>query len=593
MYNSIVHTFSLLQKLDLRVCDTQISFYGGLFDIIEHFMLHTRLHDRIKSAKLAPSGVTSDKTLTTTETTTIERQQQHIADIMALLTPSTLKIRVDNTEIKSHDRHNSFHYHALLQHVEVKSEKFKLSSSSSFSHIRVSNLRIYTPDSEVLYVKEVVADARLLSDGVVSVGARVDCANVTYIHDDIYGWFRKIILAGVKSNRTELILRAFEILHEMNIELIKSSLVQGMFDGIILNFFLELNDCALVLQLNDSHVSSLNVAKVKFNLRQTAAKVRQTQAYEDILADLIFRMRHWSFEVVNQGQLCWYLGRKFDYAAKKGSYVRGSVLYAQNAFVSLSTIDNVETNLKIFLRANTARLEYSSKLTQYVIQSIRSIREFVDLFDKLKSKTKQSDSGREQQHPEMCVTAEDAKRPKKVLLDLQAEDVSIFFINRHEVCIFFSLSQVTSYDLKILQLDSLHIATVDFTKCDSIYDLNELSTTHVSTERLIVKFTAPDGHIQMEVDFNQTFDVMWNAYCLRHWASIVRDIRRFVRKIRTTCDIEQPSMSFHIPRNLPLGLDIKKIKNIAIKHSDCNVENILSFLGDVTNGNLFFYQYFN
>lgn len=552
-------------------------------------MLHTKLHESIKkSTKIVSTESKGDKTSNESEV----KAHEHNSNALKILTPSTLKIRVDNTEIKSLDRHNSFHYHLLLQHIEVKSEKFKLSSSSSFSHIRLSNLRIYTPDNEVLCAKDIVADARMLNDGVVSIGARVDCANVVYIHDDIYGWFKKIILAGIKSNRSELILRAFEIMHEMNIELIKSKLVQEIFDGIITNLFLELNDCAMVLQLDDHRVSSLNVAKVKFNLRQTASKIRQTPAYEDILADLIFRKRHWSFEVVNQGQFCWYLGRKFDYFTKKGTYVRGSVLYAQNAFISLSSIDNSETSLKIFLRANTARLEYSSKLTYYVIQSIRNIREFVDLFGKLKSKKavdKILDDS-EQQNPE--ISNEELARPKKVLLDLQAENVSLFFINRHEVCIFFSLSKVTSYDLKILQLDSLHIATVDFTKCDSIYDLNELSTTHVSTERLIVKFSAPDGQIQMEIDFNLKFDVMWNAYCLRHWASIVRDIRRFARKIKSTCGIQTQS-NFQLPRQLPLGLDIKKIRNIAIKHSDCNVENILSFLGDITSGNLFFYQYFN
>lgn len=564
------------------VSDTQITFYGGLFDIIEHFMLHTKLHETMKT-----TSQTVVKSIDDVDSTP-QSQSVDMAQLINTLTPTTLIIHVDNTEIKSLDKQNSYHYHLLLHHIDIKMEKFKLSSSSSSGCMRVSNLRIYTPDNEVVYVKDVTVDGRVLSDGVVSVSARVENANVIYIHEDIYGWFKKIIMAGVKSNKKELIMKAFEMMHELNMELLHSTFMQELFDGIIVNLFVELNDCGMALQLEEPQISSLNVVKVKFNLRQAIDNLRMNERYENVLADLIFRRRHWSFEVVNQGQFCWYLGRKFDYLTKKGTYVRGCAVFAQNAFISLSSIDNLETSMKIMLRANTARLEYSSKLTYYVIQSIRSVIEFIDLFKKLSDKQEDDDDDEE---PESDKIEVEEEKPKRFLLDLQAEDVSLFFINRHEVCMFFSLSQVTSYDLKVIQLDTLHIATVDFTKCESIYDLNELSTTHVSTKRLIVKFSAPDGQIQMEIDFDESFDVMWNAHCLRHWMSIVRDIRRFVRKIKLTCGIEP--QSFQIPRKLPLGLDIKKLRNIAIKHSDVNIENLLSFLGDISSGNLFFYQYFN
>jgi hypothetical protein len=562
------------------ISDTQITFYGGLFDIIENFMLHTKLHEKLDENSLKISKQVGEVE---------ESESIDVAYLINTITPTTTIIHVDNTEIKSLDKHNSYHYHLLLHHIELKGEKFKLSSSSSSGCIKISNLRIYTPDNEVVYIKSINVDGRILNDGIVSVGVRVENANIIYLHEDIYGWFKKIILAGVKSNRKEMILKALRMMHEMNIELLYSKFMQKLFDGIVVNLFLELNDCALVLELEEPQISSLNVVRVKFNLRQAIDKTRQNERYENVLADLLLRKRHWSFEVVNQGQFCWYLGRKFDYLTKKGTYVRGCAIFAQDAFISLSSIDNHESKMKIMLRANTARLEYSSKLTYYVIQSIRSIIEFIDLFGKLKDK--QDDDDEQPEALEDTKVENEEETPKRFLLDLQADDVSLFFINRHEVCVFFSLSQVTSYDLKILQLDTLHIATVDFTKCESIYDLNELSTTHVSTKRLIVKFSAPDGQIQMEIDFNESFDVMWNAHCLRHWMSTVRDIRRFVRKIKITCGITP--RSFQIPRSLPLGLDIKKLRNFQIKHSDCNVANLLSFLGDISSGNLFFYQYFN
>lgn len=559
----------MLQKLNVSVSSTQVTFYGGLFDMIEHFMLHMKLH---KSSELSIESEAPPETLLVPSKASLD-----VEKLFETITPDLMIIHVENTEVKSFNKHNSYHYHLLLQHIELKG-RFK---SSSTSRMKISNLRIYTPANEVLYSKELLIDVKF-SENLLVIGIKLDTLHLVYTHDDIYGWFVKIFTAGMKSNRKELIVRAFCVANEKAVELYHSEFTQNLFKQIILNIKLELRDTRLVLQLPDQ-VSSLNVSKANFELHQS--KDLRNRRYEDYTLNLILQDRHWRIELSSEGPLCWYMDEKFDFlrSENKKTYVRGSAVFLGSAVVNLNSDDD---SLELKLRVNTLRAEYSQKLTSFTVKSIKSFKEYIALFSQLKSK---SDN---EANLDGRISISIEKVLNEIKLDAKVANISFFFINRHDVCAFVNIADFTSIDSFNYTVDSLQVSTIDFSKYDSIYDLTEFSSVYINTKSLNISLDSINDQPQLGVDFTEHLDCSWNAHFLRHLLSLLRDVHGFRRNIRDALGHTSSQTSL-IPHSLPVGLDIKKLRNISIKHADVNVDKLILLINELSGENLFFYHYFN
>lgn len=552
----------------MSINTTQFTFYGGLFDIIEHLMLHTK--------SMPPSTISSIEPAS--EMSNIIKAPVDFEKVIETLTPDLMIIHLEHIEVKSLSKQNSFHYHLLLQRVEVKG-KFK--SSSNTSRIKISNLRIYTPAQEVLHSKEVSIDAKWSGNALV-IGTKLDTLNIVYNHDDIYGWFVKIFLAGMKSNRKELIIKAIRMGKEKMIELYRSEFTQRLFNHIVLNNMIELRNVVVVLQLEDQ-VSSINVSKAKLLLNQSEELRRHF--YEDYTLNLILKDRQWSIEAITDEPLCWYMEQKFDYLKcdSKKTYIRGSAFFMGNSSICLSSNDDT---FKLNLRVNTLRTEYSNKLTSFTLKSIKSFKEFIDLFSQLNSKNIEA-------NPERKNSISIEKILKVITLDAELSNISCFFINRHDVCTFMNLSQITSIDSFNYTLDSLQVSTVDFsTYEESVYDLTEFSSVYVSTKTLKINLFASNDQPQIGVDFTEKLECKWDAHFLRHLLSLVRDFHRFRQNVEGGLGISREQKSL-LPRSFPVGLDIKKLRNIRIKHADVNVDKLILLINELSGENLFFYHYFN
>lgn len=547
----------------MSVNNTQVTFYGGLFDMIEHFMLHTKLKIPSIDATSKASDVNVEKLIET-------------------FIPNLIIIHVESTEVKSLNKLNSYHYHLLMQSVELKG-KFQQPTSC---RLKVVNLRIYTPANEVLHTKELSVDVKSSLGNVFVFGTRVETFHATYNHDDIFGWFRKIILAGVKSNRKELILRAFRIMNEKMMEVLHSKFTQQFFARVVTNHLMELNDVALVLQLDDQ-VSSINASKLKLRLNQHNDDLRiRSRPYEEYFINLIFQLRPWTLELISDGPLCWYMDQKFDYVNNDSikTYIRGSALFIGSSFIRLGSNDD---KLNLNLRVNTLRTEYSQKLTSFVIKSIKSSKDFIDLFSQLNGSKKDEVKS----NVKKSISIE--KVLNGIALDAKFSNITCFFINRHEVCVFVNLSDVSSIDSFNYNLEKLQVSMVDFAKYDSVFDLSEFSSTYVSTEMLKVNLlTFVDQQPQIGVDFAEKLECSWNAHFLRHLLSLVRDFHRFRRSAEEALGVCREQQSL-LPRSLPVGLDIKKLRNIRIKHSDVNVDKLFLLINELSGENLFFHHYFH
>lgn len=530
-------------------------------------MLHTK--SKLPSASLNESESSSETLDNFDSTADVER-------LIEALTPDLMIIQVENTEVKSLNKQNSYHYHLLLQRVETKARL-----KSNKMRTKVSNLRIYTPAQEVLHLKELSSDIKA-SGSVYVIATKLNTIDMVYSHDDIYGWFLKIFTAGMKSSRKELILRAIRMGKDKMFELYHSEMTQRLFSRIVLNGTTELRNVKAVIQMDDQ-VSSINASQVKFHLNQSAT-LRQS-FYEDYTMNLIFQQRNWTTELITDSPLCWYMDQKYDYLTNESAktYIRGSALYVSSSFLRVGS--SHDDTFKLDLRADTLRTEYSQKLTAFAVKSIRSCMEYIDLFSQLNTNKGEVGSS------ESVGTLPIEKLLKIIELDVRVSNISCFFINRHEVCVYVNLAEITSRDSFTYVLDDLQVSSVDLSKYSSLYELSEFSTVYVSTKKLEVNLFAANDQPQFGVDFSEKLDCSWNAHFLRHLLSLARDVHRFRRSAEDAFGVSRAQQSL-LPRSLPVGLDIKKLRNIRIKHSDVNVDKFILLINELSGENLFFYHYF-
>lgn len=583
----------------MSISNVQVTFYGGLFDMIEHAMLHTK---GAMSSKVthANNDVIEPNKATTIESTSKHNSLSRIDKLITRLTPHVATIHVEQIEIKSLNKQSSYHYHLLLYTINGKIKKFKssdddFSDSSSISYsakAKLSNLRIYTPAQEVLSLKELTADMR--SNGnVIKAALAFDTIDAVYNDEDIYGWFLKIFTAGMKSSRKEMILRAIEMGNRKMIEFYHSEFVRAIFNRIVFNGSIELRHVVLTLQLDD-HISSINAMKIKLSLHQSD-KQRELP-YTDYTMDLLFKTRHWSMDALSEGSLCWFMGSKYPCLLsgsdnKQQPYIRGSALFMGNFF---TRVCSQKDDFKINLRVNTFRMEYSNKLTNFILQSIKCYKAFTNLFSQLRSKKKESHSCEKSSttSSSLAATINVKEFLQKFTINLKIVDISCFFINRHDVCTFVNVSNATSTDNFNYTLETLRVSTVDFSKYDGLCDLSEFSTTYISTCLLKINLEMGEELPQLCVDFAEKLDCSWNAHFLRHSLSIIRDFRRFKRNIEDALEIDRTNTPL-LPRSLPVGLDLKKLRNIRVKHADVNVDKLFLLINELSGENLFFYNYFH
>lgn len=568
-----------IQKQHVSISTTQITFYGGLFDMIEHSMLHSKSHNDKNSSYT--SEEIEIATLDSSEKPTIE-------DIINKLAPRVATLHIEEIEVKSLNKQNSFHYHLLLHKVDGK---VKLKSTKNYVKAKIYNLRIYTPTYEVLYLKELSVDMRVSDDNIVKSSIFFNKINAVYNYEDIYGWYLKIFTAGMKSQRRELIIRAFEIGNQRIIDFYHSDFVRRIFNSIKINGFIELNNIVVSLELSDDQISSLNADKVIFQMNQYD-EIRESALYDDYTMNLLFNNRHWSVEFINEGSLCFYMDAKYPNLNlnKRTAYLRGSAIFLGNTTARICSHRDV---FKLNLHVNTFRTEYSNKFTKFTVQSLKCYKAFVNLFSQLEKKN--SLPNHDENHPRVKGTINIEALLSKFIIDIKVFDISCYFINRHDVCTFINLEQLSTINNHNYHLDSVKVSTVDFTKYDCVCDLSEFSTTYISTSLLKIRLELMTEHqqqTQLCVDFAEKFNCSWNAHFLRHLLSLIRDFRKFRTNMEKALEIPKANKLL-IPRSLPVGLDIKQLRNLRFKHADVNVDKLFLLINELSGENLFFYNYFH
>lgn len=564
------------QSQSASLCGALVTFYGGLFDIIEHVMLHTK-----GGLSSITNADTSSKSNLQSAVAMNESKQESIEKLLDAITPRIISLCAEHIEVKSFDKHSSFHYHLLLHKAvaEIRAkEECKVKGI-------LSNLRIYTPAQEVLFLKELTLDNSQCGHDIKAIIV-VDTLDVVYNHEDIYGWWLKILTAGMKSNRRELIMKAIEMGNKKMIEFYHSELVQNLFNQIILHENIELRHVNILLEL-DEEISCLNATSIHLLMNQSTDEFRET-VYSDYSMDLLFKNRHWQIDIISE-KLYWFMGAKKLRVPLKIAHVRGCTFYLGNSTTSISSNRRKE-GIILNLTALTLNIEYSNKFTKFMEQSAKSLKAYVKLFSQLKKKKISDDNERQSSVDDDGINENLDNSLAKISINMEVVDFSLFLVNRHDVCVAVNLASLKSSDNLSYLLEMLTVSTIDYRKDNGSCDISDLTTTYVSTSRLKINLET-SVQPQLCVDFAEKLECSWNAHFIRHCLSIARDFGRFKGCLEDALEVEKKQIS--LPRSLPLGLDIKKLRNISVKHADINVDKLMMLINEVSGENLFFYNYFS
>ncbi|CAO1404615.1 unnamed protein product [Diamesa hyperborea] len=564
------------EKLKISLTNTNVTFHGGLFDMIEHAVLHSK------------TFATNDPEQSSLK----EEKLKRILDKMKPFHPKHTEIKLHNTTLIALMASVSYHYKVQLRQLQFQSQlnpqepngkTFKLPEMTSC--LKIIKLTIVTPDEEVLNIRNCSSIIKTKFD-VLNVYVKLKNSQLVYVHNDIYQWIKRTFLSSLKSSRREMIIKAFQTAYDKMVEFHYSQQMQELFRHVVINVSIDLYNVSAVLHLNEQ-ISSVNIKKIKYQLRQSTKL--QKNMYEDYTLNLLFSQRQWSAGLMIES-LCYYLGSHSENININNNlinaHIRGSAFFIGFCLIKLSSQENSHT---LELTVDTLRTEYSRTLSFFLVEALQSYKDYIDLTKEIeKKKGLEISKSNELSIEEFLKKCTEAN----VVVNLKVKDITCFFINRHEICAFLNLSMISAAkNLSYIDFENIELSTVDFSKYESYAcNLLENSTTYFKTKLIRIEGTVSDNSPSITIDFKEPVSVFWNAHFLRHSISLVRDFHRLRRNFEKILEVSTENKKL-IPKSL-IGLDVKKLRNISLRHVDVNLEKFITIINQISTESLFFYRHY-
>lgn len=521
-----------------------------------------------------------------------EEKLKRILEKMKPFHPKHTEIKLQNTTVIALMASVSYHYKVQLRQLQFQSQlnppvpngqTFKLPEMTSC--LKIIKLTIVTPDNEVLNIRNCSSIIKTKND-VLNVYVKLKNSQLVYVHTDIHQWIKRTFLSSLKSSRREMIIKAFQTAYDKMVEFHYSPQMQELFRHVVINVSIDLYNISAVLRLNEQ-ISSVNIKKIKYQLRQSTKL--QENIYENYTLNLLFSQRQWSAGLMIES-LCYYLGSQSENININNNlinaHIRGSAVFIGFCLIKLSSHDNSH-NLE--LTVETLRTEFSRTLSSFFVEALQSYKDYIDLTKEIEKKkgleiSKSNELSIEEVLKKLAVA--------NVLVNIKVKDITCFFINRHEICAFLNLSMISAAkDLSYIDFENIKLSTVDFSKYESsACNLLENSTTYFKTKSIRIEGTVTDNLPSITIDFKEPVNVFWNAHFLRHSISLVRDFHRLRRNIEKILEVSKENKKL-IPKSL-IGLDVKKLRNISLRHVDVNLEKFITIINQISTESLFFYRHY-
>lgn len=268
-----------LQKIQLSLNNTKVTFHGGLYDFIKDMKM------RKISKLLEPNVVSMESTLDTSNSLC------NIYDKICPIIPKVFYVRIEETTVSA-VRENSVHdFSAKLNLFTLRGEfvanplpEYKL--PCLFTCLELNDFEIDTVQDKLLCLKQFSIELKLEQD-IITIYLKLESFQMNYNHKDIYNWINKNFIT-----RTSEIL---SVRKKTQIDSIYKKDLVKFFNSVVIKGCAELWKVSTIFNLNGS-IGSLYITHSKLLLDQYVES--RTGLYKNYALNLLLSNRHWSTELM-------------------------------------------------------------------------------------------------------------------------------------------------------------------------------------------------------------------------------------------------------------------------------------------------------
>lgn len=509
------------EKLQVALENMKLIIYGGLYDFVKE--------TKSQRAKLSiPASAVKE----------IEKDSSKFYETFkrfSPLVPKTLVVGIQNTSL-SIVRENTSHVHDYLANIKAVNLNWKLSFAQDEENFKLkstcvsyemSELVIDTSNERFFTLEQHSVDFKLNND-VINIYTKLKSFKLTYNHCDTLDWIKKNLANPEKIGSTLQ-------LKPSTPKALSTKGLEKLLGNCAVKICVELWNISTICQFSNSQVSSINLAHTQLLMNQTDdAKTIEKKAWED---------RSWNAEIMIES-LCFYLDsnvQNISGSNLKKTHVRGSAFYIG---VMLSKISDYGSYKKIDLTAHTLRTEYSKALSTFVIEAVKSIKEYSALREKKilpKTLTKKP-----------SVNLLKKLLGEKLVVNLKTTDITAFFINQHDMCSFLNLPEITvsfSPTKQIVELERMQVSFVDFSKNASINSLSEHSKSFITTKIIRLERSPEDN--TLFIYLVHKVEAFWSPNRHMHLYTLGKEIEELSTNIASILDIQKSQLTTQKVKNFP------------------------------------------
>jgi Golgi-body localisation protein domain/RNA pol II promoter Fmp27 protein domain len=525
------------EKLQVALENTKLTFYGGLYEFIKDTKAHNAKASLINIRDINSKDDSAE---------TYDRFMR-----FSSLIPKMLSVGVQNTSF-SIVREDTSHVHDYLANIKAMTLNWKMSFTienslfkftSTYVSYEMSELIVDTSSERLMALDQHSIDFKLNNE-VINVYTKLKSFKLTYNHCDIIDWIKKNLA------NSDMMSKSLQ-LRESSPRSFSTEGLEKMLGNCVIKVCVELWNISTICQLSNSQVASINLAHTQLLMNQSE------ESKVNIQASHFLDKRSWNAEVMIES-LCFYLDsnvKNISGSNLKKTHVRGSAFYIG---VLLSKISDYGSHKKVELTAHTMRTEYSKALSSFIVEAAKCFKEYT-MFRNQKP-IKIAKNNRENR---LKVLFKD-----KLITNLKITDITTFFINKHDMCSFVNLPEITislSPTKQIVEFERMQISFVDFSKNASINSLSEFSKTFISTK--IVRFERSIEDNTLFIYIVHNVEAFWSPNRHMHLFTLGKEIQELSSTVAEILEIQRTTQPTTVskPRSLPkIDLYIKEEFSFAV-----------------------------
>lgn len=270
----------------------------------------------------------------------------------------------------------------------------------------------------------------------------------------------------------------------------------------------------MLMKLDDEN-AAMSVSHTRLLLEQFEDK--RSSVYKNKILNLLLNQRHWSTELMIES-LWWSLGNSInDTNNLKKSHSPGSPFFLGVSLVKLSSYANV-TKLEISI--HTLRTEYSMSLAEFVVKSVRCIRQYGWLNSNNILEVRDFN---DQSKFQVTGTSNAAG----LLISAKVKDITAYFINHHKACLLLSFSEITltrSHQISNFKLEEFQMAIMRSMTSSSLC-LTDFTDIFANCKIIRIEYEKYENtRPKVAIYIPGNTEATWNSNLHMHFLTLVRDI---------------------------------------------------------------------